>query len=101
MSRVAGLLGRVLWSRYYVPLSVALAIVLLAGTGANLLMRSGAWQPAFLQPHPTIAITGPGIATTPQPLEAYVLGAVLRPGVYALHDGARGRELVVAAGGLP
>lgn len=100
MSRVAELLGRVLWSRYYMPLSVVVALVLLSGTGVNRLRRSGAWQPAFLQPHPTIAITGPGVAMTPQPLEAYVLGAVLRPGVYALHDGARVRELVVAAGGL-
>src|SRR6185437_14116098 len=97
---VSGLLGRLLWSRYYMPVSVLLAVVLLLGTGANLLMRSGAWQPAFLAPRPTIAITGPGFVTTPQPLEAYVLGAVLRPGVYALPGGARVRELVVAAGGL-
>jgi competence protein ComEA len=100
MERVGEALGRVLWSRYYMPVSLSLTLVLLLGTSLSLLVRSGTWQPAFLQPHPTIAITGPGLAATPQPLEAYVLGAVLRPGVYAMHGGARVRELVVAAGGL-
>lgn len=97
---VHGPAGRALASRYFVPVCVMVLLVSLTCLGGALLVRTSAWQPAFLQPHPTIAITGPGTSASNTPIEGYLLGAVLRPGVYQLHAGARVRELVLAGGGL-
>ncbi len=94
---VRGPVGRLLAWRYYTICSLLLAAALTSGLAYVLLQRTGNWPPAFARAHPTVAITGPGIS---QQVEGYVLGAVLRPGVYSLHRGARVRELVVAAGGL-
>jgi competence protein ComEA len=94
---VRGPLGRLLAWRYYTVCSLLLACVLTSAIAYELLDRTGNWPPAFVHAHPTVAITGPGVS---QQVEGYVLGAVLRPGVYSLHSGARVRELVEAAGGL-
>ena len=94
---VRGPLGRLLAWRYYTVCSLLLACALTGALAYELLDRTGNWPPAFTRAHPTVAITGPGVS---QQVEGYVLGAVLRPGVYSLHSGARVRELVEAAGGL-
>jgi competence protein ComEA len=95
-----GPLGSVLMSRAYVPVCLCLGLIFLAGSGVQLALRLG-WAPPRLLPAPqhTIVITGPGVdgSTT---IEAYVLGAVTRPGVYTLPAGARVRDLVQSAGGL-
>ena len=94
---VPGPLGRLLAWRYFMVCSLLLTCVLSAALAYELLQRTGNWPPPFARAHPTVAITGPGVS---QQVEGYVLGAVLRPGVYSLHRGARARELVEAAGGL-
>lgn len=94
---VRGPLGKLLTWRYYTVCSLLLACVLTGALAYELLDRTGNWPLAFTRTHPTVAITGPGVS---QQVEGYVLGAVLRPGVYSLHSGARVRELVEAAGGL-
>lgn len=94
---VRGPLGRLLAWRYYTVCSLLLACALTGALAYELLDRTGHWPLAFTRAHPTVAITGPGVS---QQVEGYVLGAVLRPGVYSLHSGARVRELVEAAGGL-
>ena len=88
---VGNALGKVLMWRYFAVCSLLLSLVLSLGIAQMLLARTGNWPPVFLRPHPTVAITGPGIN---QQIEGYMLGAVLRPGVYRLHGGARVRELV-------
>jgi competence protein ComEA len=94
---VSGSLGKVLAWRYLTACSLLLTFALTVGIAVMMLERSGNWPPAFARAHPTIAITGPGINQT---IEGYVLGAVLRPGVYTMQRGARVKDLVIAAGGL-
>lgn len=95
----AGPLGRLLRSRYYIP-GAALALALLTlGSLAGLLVRAGLVTLPVAQPHGSIVITGPGVSDDPQQIQAYVLGAVVTPGVYALAPGARVHDLIASAGG--
>jgi len=94
-----GPLGRLLRSRYYVPLATLTLVVLTVGAAAGLLVRYGALTLPFAQTHSSIVITGPGVSDDPQQIQAYALGAVTTPGVYALAPGARVHDLVDAAGG--
>jgi SLBB domain-containing protein len=83
--------------RHLTACSLLLTFMLTAGIAVMLLERSDNWPPAFARAHPTIANIGPGINQT---IEGYVLGAVLRPGVYTMQRGARVKDLVLAVGGL-
>lgn len=98
----SSLLARFLSWRGYVWLASSALLTLLAGIIVNGALASGHLPSFALQSsQPTIRITGPGIggasATT---IEAYVLGAVVSPGVYTLPAGSRVNDLVTAAGGL-
>ncbi|MBF6589046.1 MAG: ComEA family DNA-binding protein [Ktedonobacterales bacterium] len=96
-----GPLGRLLRARYYVPMMSLVIVVLLGVVGAELLARAGAWPPLGPRAHPSVLITGPGTGDPgTRTIQAYVLGAVRAPGVYALAEGGRVRDLVAAAGGL-
>lgn len=97
---IRGPLGAALASRAYVPACIALTVVLVAGAGLLAAPRLDWTLPSFASSPHTLVITGPGTNETPAPLQAYILGAVAQPGVYALEDGARVRDLVAAAGGL-
>jgi competence protein ComEA len=94
---IGGPIGRILAWRYMRTCLLLLICALSIGIVIEALNRAGNWPPAFMRANPTVAITGPG---TTQQIEGFVLGVVLRPGVYRLHSGARVRELVEAAGGL-
>jgi competence protein ComEA len=75
--------------------------VLVAGVGAQLLALAGAF-PGDRATQNRIVITGPGRTGTGdqiQQSQAYVPGAVVSPGVYAMPHGSRAHELVAAAGG--
>lgn len=98
--------ARVLRSRYYIPASLLVSLLLLVGIGVDVLARLGAWPPAAFRPHPSVLITGPGAGASPSAtapaatLDAYVLGAVRSPGAYTLPADARIRDLVAVAGGF-
>jgi competence protein ComEA len=92
-------LGSVLRSRYYVPGVLLLLLVLFTGTTGLLLARAGGWSLPFAKPHGDITITGPGVATDTDQIQAYALGAVVAPGVYPLAPDARVHDLLAAAGG--
>ncbi len=84
-------------SRYYVPISVCVMLVLLAGSSAEVLIRLGQWPPTFGAAPPSLVITRP--SATPVTINASVLGAVLTPGIYALSEGSTLGDLIEAAGG--
>jgi competence protein ComEA len=92
-------LTRLVTARGYVPLSLAVMVVLLIGLIAGTLVRSGRWPLAIAQPHPTVAITGPGV-DVPATLQAMVLGAVRSPSRYTLPAGAHVADLIEVAGGV-
>ncbi len=96
-------LGPALRSRYYVPAALLSIVALLAGTGAALLVRASGWAPSvplpFAQAHGQIIITGPGVPGDTSQIQAYALGAVVHPGVYALAPDARVHDLIAAGGG--
>src|SRR5262249_29774891 len=91
--------GRLLRSHYYVPAAVLALALLTVGSLAGLLVRAGVVTLPFTQPHSAIVITGPGVSDDPRQIQAYVLGAVASPGVYALSLGARVHDLIASAGG--
>jgi competence protein ComEA len=95
---MAALLARIMMSRHYVPVSVAVAFLLMAGTTVAALTHTGAFPLDLPQSHSHITITGPGVASTTH-IQAYILGAVRAPGVYTLTEGARIHDLIEFAGG--
>jgi competence protein ComEA len=95
---ISSVLGRLLRSRLYVPVSLALLLALLTTTAVNIMMWQGNWTPSFSLVRSPVTITGPGV-TPHNTIQAYVLGAVRTPGVYVLPDGARVHDLIAAAGG--
>jgi competence protein ComEA len=92
-------LKRMVSGRRFVPVASAVFVLLVVLDAVVALAWRSGWRPVFFQSHPSVLISGPGTghATT---IQAYVLGAVWVPGVYALPEGGRVRDLVAAAGGL-
>lgn len=89
---------RVMRSRAYAVGSVALMVVLLAACVVDILRLIGDWPPQLVQSRAAVTISGPGVGPNAR-IQAYVLGAVRQPGVYALAQGARVHDLIEAAGG--
>jgi competence protein ComEA len=85
-------------SSYFAPLILAVIVVLSVGIVVQLLARAGAF-PGSRAAQNRIVIAGPGRAVNGDQIQAYVLGAVVSPGVYALSHGSRVHDLVAAAGG--
>lgn len=76
--------------RYKVILTVALAVVFLAGIGLTVWKMPRQESPVqIIQPTPS----------TPKDIRVYVSGAVARVGVYSLRDGQRVEDALAAAGG--
>jgi DNA uptake protein ComE-like DNA-binding protein len=85
-------------SSYFAPLILAVIVVLIVGIAVQLLALAGAF-PGSRAPQNRIVITGPGRTGNGDQIQAYVLGAVVSAGVYALPRGSRVHDLVAAAGG--
>jgi competence protein ComEA len=93
-----GWFARLLRSSYLTPLALAVIAVLTVGIVVQLLAIAGA-LPGSRSGAGRVVITGPDRAGNGDQIQAYVLGAVVAPGVYALPSGARVHDLVAAAGG--
>ena len=85
-------------SSYFAPLILAVIVVLIIGIVVQLLALAGAF-PGSRAAQNRIVITGPRRTGNGDQIQAYVLGAVVSPGVYALSQGSRVHALVAAAGG--
>lgn len=86
-------------ARLRVGAGAALVLVLL-GVGAAVLVTA-------LTPHGSAAVVAPTETPSDGPdaaqgavIYVHILGEVARPGLYALHDGDRGVDIVAAAGGF-
>lgn len=91
---------RILTSRWYLPVSVGLAVVLSFAIAANLLARAGDWPPVLVASPPAVVISGPTVVPSSYQIQVVVLGAVQHPGSYPLIEGAHVRDAVNAAGGM-
>ncbi len=91
-------LPRVMRSRAYAVLSVTLMLALASACAVLVLQRVGEWPPQLVQTRSAVTISGPGVGPNTT-IQAYVLGAVRHPGVYALPEGERVHDLITAAGG--
>lgn len=81
---------------------VAVAIIALAGVAwAMLSMTQARTLPvAVAAPTPVESLPSPTPTPTPRFLQVHVLGAVVRPGIVRVPEGARVHEALEAAGGL-
>jgi competence protein ComEA len=96
-----GWFARLLRSSYFAPLTlagIAGIAVLIVGIVVQLLALAGAF-PGSRAAQYRVVITGPGRTGNGDQIQAYVLGAVVSPGVYALPRGSRVHDLAPAAGG--
>lgn len=95
----AGQWGRAVWEFSRAHL-IAVGIVLLTGclwAGYNVLQARSTPVP----PAPTpVVVASPSPTPSPGRLLVHVLGAVRRPGVVAVPEGARVQDAITAAGGL-
>ncbi|HLZ25130.1 MAG TPA: ComEA family DNA-binding protein [Ktedonobacterales bacterium] len=94
-----GFFGRMFGSRWYTLVSLAVSCALLAAITISVLVRMGNWPPQLALARSPVTISGPGVSPN-ETIQAYVLGAVRTPGVYALVQGARVHDLITAAGGV-
>jgi competence protein ComEA len=91
-------LTRAMRSRAYAVLSAAVMLVLAVACTVQVLQRIGDWPPQLVQTRSAVTISGAGTGPSAT-IQAYVLGAVRHPGVYALPQGARVHDLIALAGG--
>ena len=91
--------ARLLRSSSVAPLTlavIAVIAVLIVGIVVQLLALAGAF-PSNSAAQNRVVITGPGRTGNGDQIQAYVLGAIVSPGVYALPRGSRVHDLVAAA----
>lgn len=91
-------LRRALRSRVFAVMGIAAMLVLVAVNGMQVLARMGDWPPQLVQSRSAVTVNGPGVGPSAT-IQAYVMGAVRKPGVYALQEGARVHDLIAVAGG--
>jgi len=86
---------RWLWILY------GLLIGLLSAGAILLISQPKQGQPIFLSPAPSPSPTSPpGPTSSPVPIQAQIAGEIANPGIYALADGLRLRDLIELAGGF-
>lgn len=83
-------------SRVFLAANLLLLLALMIGIGVTVApLLHWSLMPSTRS---AVSVTGPDTGT-PANITAYILGAIARPGVYALASGARVDALVAAAGG--